>query len=185
MTVRGGFPPTIPQIPDLPTSSSKMQRELAFRPDTAAKSKETMAFERNTYKKNYRETCVERDTFRNSYHNAVQFMKQTAMDCHKTTPNDATRVAVWAIYEKYPEHIRVFSRDSTGQKTHKGRAKVMRNVFGGKEEQEIDAHLTPDGDYYKPWNEGDEPSYFLQDLRINPYYFTLTDEGVFKPNKLY
>jgi hypothetical protein len=65
-------------------------------------------------------------------------------------PFDTTKNAAWARYEEYSQT----ERDSTGEKTHKGRATLSRvRTVAGKcqtVEEEIDAHLTTTGEEYKP-----------------------------------
>jgi hypothetical protein len=163
-----------------------MQRELAFRPDCDSKSKETLTYERNSFKKKYKETNDALGHMTAAYWGAVGFMKEQAAATVKATGGTVPAVvdAFWAVYVKYSERRDVFSKHSTGHKTHRG--------MGRKPDREhpdgfvmVDAHLTIHGDYYKPWKEGDEPSYYMETLKIGPENFALQADGTLKPIKKY
>lgn len=161
----------------------------AFRADDAGKSRDTILYERNTHRKQAKELRAERDALINRLDAAKDAHRETVMSLHIAIHNAATEDAVWAYYDKYITCQRVFTRDSTGHKTHQGRATVDRvKTIEGKRttvKEEIDAHITEEGRYYKPWAENDKPCYYLKETRICRENFTLTAAGTFIPIKKY
>jgi hypothetical protein len=150
--------------------------------EDARKSKETLIYERNTFKKQYKLQRARADAYEEAYDTAKDYMFAMAIETVKSTGGaEGTKAAVWSMLEKYARTRRAYSRDTTGEKTHY--AVVEREILGTK--QNVEAHVTPGGDYYKPWKAGDSPTYFLHDLELTPANWTLGDDGVFKPIKKY
>ena len=143
-----------------------------------AKSRGDLAWERNTAKKDLREANAEKNAL------SAQLAKELAEApitlrqlIIATGGHVATMDAYWRWYETHPQTMMVMSRLITGELTHKGKATVRR----GKESVEIDAHLTPDGTYYKPWLDGHCPAPYQMMVPINRKNFTLRTDGEFVP----
>lgn len=161
----------------------------AFSRDDAPKTKETILYERNTARGQVHRIRLERDDFIGKFTDASTFAlrttKQLVIDTHGLEP---TKAAYWAALAKWGEPIAVFTKHTTGEKTHRARVVVARKVKGsggGWKNEEIDAHCTPDGDYYKPWAEGDEPAFFMKKMDPIPENFTMDDMGELVPIKRY
>ena len=154
----------------------------AFKGDDSVKSRSDLIYERNTHRRQAKVHREERDDWNKRFNSlhvlTLKMMKETI----KTTEDtQCIRKMMWKIYEEVPQQMRVFTRDTTGEKTHKGRSRVHRKSG----DVEIDAHITPDGKYYKPWGEKDKPCYFLEFIKITPENFIIDDEGDLVPLKKY
>ena len=158
----------------------------AFSGDDKKKSRGDLMFERNTHKKQARELKVERDALIVAYEGEKTKALATLKGLVASTKGHASvKDALWGWYDDNKTCVRVFTEKAGGEKTHKGRASVKRGTGKEAKMEEIDAHLTPEGDYYKPWGEKDEPCYFLKPLAVTRANFTIDNKGDLVPIKRY
>lgn len=155
----------------------------AFKKDDSIKTTADLIYERNTHRRQASELREERDKWSHHYDvaraNMVKWIKSALLESKDKEP---IKQMMWKYYEEYPSELRIYTEKSTGEKTHKGVSTVRRT---GGVVVEIEAHLTPDGDYYKPWCKDDKPSYFIQPLKVSPDNFTISDKGELVPIKKY
>jgi len=155
----------------------------AFTADDSKKTKDDLIYERNTHRKQAKELKQACTSWTDNYEDAVDTAYKTLMDIlHETTDKEPVKKALWKHFAKYPREPCVFTEKTTGEKTHKGRRMVRRK---GGVMAEIDCHLLPDGSYYKPWGDNDEPAFFMKPTRLCPENFTINDNGAWIPIKKY
>lgn len=160
-----------------------MSTSNAFKGDDSVKSRADLIYERNTHRRQASVLRESRDMASEAYNTArLNLIKWTEIALRESEDKEPLKKMLWKYYASYPTVERVFTEKSTGEKTVKGKSTVTRR---GGVIKEIDAHLTPDGEYYKPWEEGDKPCYFLKETEVNPENFTIDDKGKLVPIKKY
>lgn len=86
---------------------------------------------------------------------------------------------LWAYADINGLFTKVYSQFICGKKTHKGTATRTKNEDGLRVEETYDAHITAEGTPYKPWKDGDVPSFYIKAYPITQEHFYLTENGVF------
>jgi hypothetical protein len=146
------------------------------------KSRGDVLYERNVARKQLRTAVEERKEAEETMEREVDFVFQMLSDNIKeTTDKDTGKKRLWEFYARHPHSKRVFTKHTTGEKTHR----ATLTIVGRGMPEVVDAHVLPCGTYYKKWKEGDEPAFFLQDTPINPSNFTISDDGTLMPIRKY
>lgn len=147
------------------------------------KSRGDILYERNSARKQLREQKEERVVAEKKCEDEVEYMRTMLVGLIAESKDKApVKERLWDFYVKHPESKSVFTKHTTGEKTHKGRAMVR-----GKDKVEVeeDAHLRPNGERYKSWKDGDEPCFFMEHYEVSKENFTLNDKGELVPIKKY
>ena len=165
-----------------PARTSLEVTDNAFTGKEGKKTRGDILYERNTARKQLHEKKEELEEMETQYEGQVKWMYELLVEGIKESTDKPTAISMlWKFYAKHPSSRRVFTKYSTGEVTHRGISVVIKK---GQRIEE-DAHLTPDGKRYKPWKEGDEPSYFMKSIPITPENFTIQHDGTIEPRRRY
>jgi hypothetical protein len=109
--------------------------------------------------------------------NRIKQMTRKLHVAYQSDGDAAVAALIWQNADIHSDTLtqKHYTQFVCGSKTHKGTAKRM-NKDG--EEVVYDAHITAEGETYKPWKEGDEPCFYMKDYPMTETYFTL-HEGSF------
>ena len=141
-------------------------------------------FERNTFRKKAHDIAVERNKMEEKLAEVETVMlAQAKRLVNETGGSEHAKKNLWRMYAMFPQSIRVFTKDSTGQKTQHALVNKGDETF---EEHHCETVLgSGELKRYKPWKASDVPCYFLQDTPVKPENFTIEDNGELKVIKKY
>ena len=147
------------------------------------KTRGDILYERNTARKQLamktEQVKKEKDAHKECREKMLDMLLKTLRE---TKDKETAKRMVWEYYGMYPQGMRVFTKHTTGEKTRRAEDVEIRTKAGV---ERVVAHLTADGEYYKRWDEGDEPAFYMKMTPITPDNFTLTDAGVMEPIRKY
>ena len=92
----------------------------------------------------------------------------TMRSLYVAKPCKETEDSLWAVAECFDSLQTHYTEYMDGEKTHKGvkTTQVWDASTKAYVEKKEDYHITAEGTPYKPWRDGDEPSFYMKDYPI-------------------